>query len=323
MRVLFIGGNGHHYLRTSVEAGLAEAVGCATDGRDDATVADRLPGDVPTGDDYRAMIDDLKPDAVSIGGWYAHNGDIVAEALERGVKVVSDKPVVATWQQYERVEALCRDGDRVLLTEFNLRCDPAFRAAARAIAEGRIGEPVMWVARKSYRFGKQRPDFYRRRSDYGGTLLWVASHGIDAIWYAGGVPFATVAGHQGNVSRPDYDEMEDHVAVCFAMGNGGTAVCHADYLRPAAAPTHGDDQLRVVGATGQVEVVDRRCTLITQDEAPADITDAGGDASIGRDMVAALNGEMSHFSTEQSLYLARVLLASRDAVDQGRVRAIA
>ena len=313
MRVLFIGGWGHHYMRAAVEAGLAERVGTASDGFDTDTARQRGGGE-PFFDDYRRAIDELKPDVVNVGAVYGHAGEVNADCLRRGAKVVSDKPVAATWRQLEAIEQACTEHS-VLITEFDFRARPCFRAARRAVAEGLIGEPVLATAQKSYRWGR-RPAFYKRRADYGGTLLWIASHGIDAIDYVLDRPITWVTGRHGNVAKSDYGEMEDHVMVCYELANGGGALVHADLLRPSAAPTHGDDRLRVVGSRGQIEIRDDVCTLITDDQGPRPIDELGGEADLAADLVAALNGETAHFGTAWSLRAARLLLTSRDACDR-------
>ena len=314
-RVLFIGGRGHFYLGRSIQAGLAEKVGYAGDGYDNAAAKEKA-GDGPFFEDYREAIDELKPDVVNVGAVYGHAGEINVECLRRGLKVLSDKPVAATWEQLHAIEQVI-DDDSILLTEFDFRSRPSFRAARQAVLDGLIGEPVLVTAQKSYRWGN-RPDFYKNREDYGGTLLWIASHGIDAVAYVAGQPMTRVSGHHGNVAKPDYRTMEDHVAVVYELANGGSALVHADLLRPGAAPSHGDDRLRLVGSRGQLEVVDHRCTLITNDAEPTDVTALGREADIGRDLIAAIEGEMTHFSTKQSLEMARLLLVSRDACDQNQ-----
>lgn len=319
MRVLFIGGWGHFYLGRSIEAGLAEAVGWAGDGFDNEA-AEKRAGDLPFYEDYRQAIDELKPDVVNVGAVYGHAGEVNLECLKRGMKVLSDKPIAATWAQLEAIEQRVGD-DSILLTEFDFRGRPSFRAARQAVLDGRIGEPVLATAQKSYRWGT-RPEFYKNRDDYGGTLLWIASHGIDAVAYVTGQAMTRVAGHHANVAKPDYRTMEDHVAVVYELANGGSALVHADFLRPAAAPSHGDDRLRLVGSTGQLEVCDHRCMLITSEDGPRDITDLGADADLGRDLIAAMEGESTHFSTKHSLAMARLLLLSRDACDENEWLAV-
>jgi predicted dehydrogenase len=113
--------------------------------------------------------------------------------------------------------------------------------------------------------------------------------------------------------------MEDHVSVLLELDNGGTGVVHADFLRPAAAATHGDDRMRVAGSMGVVEVRDDRCRLTTKDQVERDITDRVAVRPIHLELLAALRGEKSPwFSTEQSLNMAGILLHARDATDGQR-----
>jgi hypothetical protein len=102
------------------------------------------------------------------------------------------------------------------------------------------------------------------------------------------------------------------------LRGGAPAIAHADYNRPAKAPTHGDDRLRVMGACGCVEVRDERCVLITDTQAPVDITDEGGQPDASAELLAALRGDTSLYGTAQSLEMARVMLACRDAADLQR-----
>jgi len=331
MRTLFIGGYGHHYLVPAALDGRLEAVGWASDGVDAEASRRRCArrlgsaggrGAAPFFDDCLQAFDRLEPEVVNIGGVHGRQGPIVAEAVRRGIKVVADKPIAANRGDLEAVEravaeASGRGEPAVVLTEYDLRSRPAFRAAREAVQRGMVGRPVLVTTQKSYRFGASRPAFYRDRADYGGTLLWIASHGVDLAWYAAGRPFAWVTGVQGNLAKPEYGDFEDHVALCYALADGGAAVVHADFLRPASAPTHGDDRLRLVGAEGQVEVRDGRCQFIANAEEPRDITDLGGAVNVTDELVEAIKGERSVYCTSCSMYMARVLLGSRDAADTG------
>ena len=197
------------------------------------------------------------------------------------------------------------------ITELMERCDPHFRAAHLAVKKGLIGEPVLTTAQKSYKFGT-RPDFYKDRKLFTGSTLWIGTKAVDIAWYVTNVEFAGVGGHQGNLSRPDYGTMEDHVSGMYAMKNGGTTVFHSDYLRPDGAATHGDDRVRGVGTKGLVEVIAGKCMFITHDEKPQDITDWGREADGTKDLMEALEEKTDHFSTEKSMYIARVMLVTRD-----------
>lgn len=322
MRLAFIGGHGHHYLRAlsstkDSSTKPSPEIAVSSDGFDEqASRAFAAKIGAQTWFDSPAvLVDEWAPDVVSLGAVYGHNGEIAALALERDISVVSDKPVAATWAQLERLRELTRGNSRVLLTEFPFRCQSEFRAARAAIRGGEIGEVVLATAQKSYRFGASRPDWYRRRSDYAGTMLWVASHGIDAIRFCCGLELGCVVGVQSNLSKPQYGEMEDHCVALFELSNGGSAVVHADFLRPTSAPTHGDDRLRVAGSSGVVEVRADRCVLIGAD-GERDITEGVNVGRVDEELLAAVRGESSEFySTKESLLMAEILLRARDAAD--------
>jgi predicted dehydrogenase len=321
MKIAFIGGWGHHYLRGLLrpdESPIPIDAAVASDGHD-AQAARRwaasysLPRwfDSPT-----QIFDEFKPDIVSIGAIYGFNSDIAAQALERDLPTVSDKPIAATWEQLTRLTNLTRNNCRIILTEFDFRSRPDFRAAQTAIADGLIGTPIMVTAQKSYRFGT-RPPWYADRASYGGTMLWIASHGIDAVEWVTGCRIKRIVGHQNNLSKPNYGAMEDHLAVLMQLDNGGTAVVHADLLRPAAAATHGDDRLRIIGSDGVVEIRNDQCKLTTAKNAEVDITGRAAVRPIHIELLDALTGPGSKwFSTAQSLATAQVLLHARDAADK-------
>ena len=93
-------------------------------------------------------------------------------------------------------------------------------------------------------------------------------------------------------------------------------IAHADYLRPDAAPTHGDDRLRVAGSKGVLEIRDGRCILITQADGPHDITETVPPIDLAAELLAAAHGEsVDLFSTSESLQMADILLKSREAAD--------
>jgi predicted dehydrogenase len=320
MRLAFIGGFGHHYLRPLAKEPAAQVefpvawAPAAADDRGSSRIAE-FAGDLKFYDDPIKLLDDYKPDIVSIGAIYGQNGDFIAAALERGIDVVSDKPIAATWEQLNRIRSLCKESSRKLLTEFDFRSRAEFRAAREIIRSRELGEPVLATAQKSYRFGT-RPDWYRDRALYGGTMLWVASHAIDAIRFTTGIKFRRVLGKQGNISRRNYVSMEDHCTALFELENAATAIVHADYLRPPAAPTHGDDRLRIVGTNGVVEVRGGRCIFIGS-QGEKDMTESVHPKPIHLELLDAIRSESSDlYSTESSLELAAVLLHARDAADQ-------
>lgn len=327
MRIGFIGGNGHHYLRQLLRdpgLPLERPVGVAGDGRDDARArqfADVLSTTAPVlwFDDARKMLDEYRPDLLSIGAVYGHNGQFVAEGMRRNIPLVSDKPIAATWEQLETIRTLAaEDPRRTVLTEFNFRSQAEWLAAAKAVSDGMVGDVALAVVQKSYRFNT-RPAWYGNRADYGGTILWVASHGIDAVRFVTGKSFKRLSGSGGNVCRKELPEMEDHTVTLIELSGGGSAVVHADFLNPARSACHGDDRLRLVGSRGAVSIRNGRCVLITNEEPERDITGIVKPRILANDLLAALRGEDTRmYSTAESLTSAELLLLARDAADRGQ-----
>lgn len=322
-RIGFIGGNGHHYLTQLLSSGQVSADDCAWagDGYDDTSArqkAERL-GVTNWHDNAEEMLETFSPSVINIGGVYGHNGEWVATAIRHGAHVISDKPIAGNWQQLEAIQQALgkfseKDQPR-LLTELPWRCDAAARAAKQAVASGTLGKIALMTGQKSYRFNN-RPAWYANREDYAGTLLWVASHAIDILRYISDCDFTRVSGLQGNVCKPDYGSMEDHTAVLYTMDQGGSALVHADFLRPQAAATHGDDRARLIGEHGVIEIRNGQCLLTTHENPECDLAVEMESLNPGESLWhAALDGDTSLFSTEQSLNFARLLLTSRDALD--------
>lgn len=327
MRLAFIGGNGHHSIQGALgdpAFDIERPVAVAGDGYDEAA-ARRLAEALGATwfDTATAMFNSYQPGVVSIGAVYGHNGDFVAAALERDIPVASDKPIAATREQLARIKRLIdAKPSRTVVSEFTYRCDPAFCSAQQAVARGEIGRVVLATAQKSYKFGESRPAWYADRTTYGGTILWVASHAIDAVWFTTGRRITRVGGAHGNLTRPQYGSMEDHTITTLELKGGARGVVHADYLNPAKSARHGEDRLRLAGSEGVIEIRAGRCLLTTHTREEHDITDAAKPRPIHQEMLRGLHGESEAFHTAATLEMAAVLLAARDAADSGRTLAV-
>lgn len=92
--------------------------------------------------DLDAMLAAVKPDALYIATPNdCHYAAIVA-ALNAGVNVLSEKPMVDNRRQLDAVLVLARQKGLFLMEGMWTRCFPAVRRARAWIAEGRIGRPL-------------------------------------------------------------------------------------------------------------------------------------------------------------------------------------
>ncbi len=259
--------------------------------------------DVPCFDSYIEMLDTVKPDLAVISPVFGLTGSVILECTKRGIDVFSEKPVAASLEELETVkQAVLSSGIRFGAMHY-LRVSPAFWLGARLVKEGKIGEVRMLTAQKSYRYGT-RPAWYSDRDLFTGIIPWIGIHAIDWIYAFSGKRFLSV--------DAECFGTPERAALCrFSMENDVMAAINLDYYRPALAPTHDDDRIRVAGTEGVLEVREGKvflmngegCVTLTPEEAP-ELLDSFLD---GWEIVPA----------EDVFYLTRVALCARLAADRG------
>ena len=247
--------------------------------------------------DWREMLDAEKPDIAIVDCWFNEHGKISLWALERGINVFVDKPIAT---DFETLDAISKCGGAFIGAMFDYRCNPTFKAAKKAIEQGRIGEVRMMVSRKSYKLGK-RPEFYRSRETYCGIIPWVAIHAIDWMAWLSGEKYTDVSAMLSRRENGGNGDMDIAAAAQFTMTNDVIATVTADMYRPSSAKTHGDDRVRVVGTKGIIEVMSGKATLIS-DEAGGLIElpdEPAGD--IFEDFLDNLAGKSNHLTKESAV----------------------
>ena len=279
-----------------------------------------FPAGVRRYDAYEEMLEREELDVVGICLPYHRNAGAAVAAARKGIHIVMEKPVATTLADLELLGNTVKR-QRVRLTALlGMRLEPRFRAIRKLVEEGAIGDPVLVSSQKSYKFGKSRPEFYRRKVTYGGTIPWVGIHAIDYMHYTTRLDYSRTAGFQGNFCHGGYPGVEDHAGVVFEMSNGGTAVLNIDFLRPEAAPSHGDDRLRIAGTTGVVEIRDGGTRVELIDATGARDIPLPESKPFFSDFVAELRGEGKHIlGPEEPFEMSRVALLARDAAETGRV----
>lgn len=313
MKIGIVGGHGHECIRIHPDAEFAWAL----DGYDNAA-AERARGrGGKIFADLSTLLEGFRPDLVYIGSAYARNGTFAAEALRAGRNVVCEKPLAVTTQDLRTLLELTESSGLGIVAEFTMRWNPALRKIRELIQEGALGRIVLVQAQKTYKFGTNRPDFYRQRETFGGIIPWVACHAIDYAAWCTGLSYESVCASHGNRAFPDYPGMEDHAAMFFQMEGGVPCVITADFLRPDGAATHGDDRLRITGERAVVEMTNDEVSLIdpsgtTKWSCPP--TEAMA-IERARDLVEAAFGRPTLLSMSESFATTAAALAAHEAAD--------
>jgi predicted dehydrogenase len=290
-------------------------------GDDGGWVQKRFPGSHLTHvyDNYREMLENEQLDVVGICLPFFQNAEASIQAAQKGIHILSEKPAAINLRDLDRLEQEIHQSGVHYCIMLDMRAMPIFQAAHTAVQQGAIGEAILLSSQKSYKFGAERPWYYKDRKTYGGTIPWVGIHALDYMRWVSGQEYAQVAAFEGNKAHPQTPGCEDHAGLLLRLTNGGTATCHLDFLRPETGPTHGDDRLRIAGSEGVLEArdLDNRVTLIS---AKGNVGELPLPAPLDffGEFIASLRGEGKPLvSTEDAFAITRICLRARDSADSG------
>ena len=324
MKFCMIGSRGHYpYVFQSIGkvSGISlEGVsgGCEDDPAPLVKAAGKAGFSPKVFDDWKAMLAEVSPDLVAVDGPFDRHAEMAAWALERGIHVFCEKPIALTLEDLEKVTAAQKRSGARIISMVGLRYQADFQYALELVRAGAVGKVKMVRAQKSYRLGS-RPEFYRHRATYGGTIPWVGSHAVDWILAFSGSAFREVYATQTSEDNFNHGELEVACQCLFTMKNGVQAMASIDYLRPAAAPTHGDDRVRVAGTEGVLEVMDGKVVLIDK-EGKRELSVPPAERDLFSDFANSLTGKQECLVPEwETFELTRACLLARESADTGKI----
>ncbi len=265
--------------------------------------------------DYLEMLDMEKPDIVCVDGPFHQHAEFSIECLKRNIHVFCEKTLALTLEDLTLLEAAFKQSSARIFTMNGLRYEAPFQTALDLVKSGRIGKVKLISTRKSYKLGT-RPEFYKHRETYGGTIPWVGSHALDLIMaFSGCLKFKTIFAADNRDDNSGNGDLEIAAECQFVMDNGVLAQASIDYLRPASAPTHGDDRVRIGGTAGVIEVRQGRIFLIDRDgeqEIPATT-----DRHLFSDIVLDCQGKRPAMTTPaEAIELTRACLLTQKSADE-------
>ncbi|MBQ8497132.1 MAG: Gfo/Idh/MocA family oxidoreductase [Clostridia bacterium] len=328
MKVVQIGAAGHYAyaLGTIKKYGMDFAAICYPDAEDGAARAARNLerfGFAPrVYEDVETMLHEEKPDIVIVNTVMYKNSQYAEMALSRGCSVFCEKPVATEMDKLEHLvyiykEAKKKDPSICFCGMFGIDYLPHFETAYRFVKEGGIGEVMLANGQKSYRMGN-REKFYSDREKYGGTIPWVAIHAIEWITRIGGLRPVTVTAYGNTACNAGNGTMEASTLSVFGCEKGKMASVSADVMRPAKAPTHDDDRLRLVGSKGILEVRFRKVFVI-DGEGERELPLVETETELFEEFVLEIQGKgKCRVSAEDAFFATRIALAARESQDTGK-----
>ena len=105
-------------------------------------------------DDYEALLDEEKPDAVFAFCATADHADVIEMCAPRGIHVMVEKPMAATLEQADRMLVAAKKHGTKLMVNWPTAWSRSLRTAKRLVDEGKIGD--LWQL--TWRGGHCGPD---------------------------------------------------------------------------------------------------------------------------------------------------------------------
>lgn len=287
---------------------------CDLDGERARAVAERYA--VPAFDNPNALARSGLCDAVYIATPDGAHRDPALAVFAAGLPALIEKPLATT---VEDAEAIVEAAGRAGLTaevNFSNRWNPPFVQARAAVADGRVGAPVLVSARLNNTIGSPR-----ERLAWSGrtTPAWfLMSHTLDlAHWLHGRQARRVFAsGRRGLLDGMGVATWDAIQAVVEYQG-GATGTFEAAWVLPEAHPSPIEFELRLVGEAGMVRVdTTAQLVHITGDRHQTPSVLAWAPARFHA-FLRALDGEPAGAPLAAGLENTRTLVALHRSLDTG------
>jgi predicted dehydrogenase len=305
VRVVIIGTEGHTSEVTEPAKRLKEIV---------------IVARVPSGADYRPVLDREKPDVVAVCNDNGARAAAILACAERGLNYIAEKPLAISRGDLAKVKAAVERAKVRHTIMLPMRYLPHYQALRQIAASGELGEIAQIGGQKSYKAGAES-QWKNKASSYGGTIPWVGIHMLDLMRWTSGREFVETAAFQSRIGWPQLGDRENTAAALFRLDNGGVATLRMDYLRPNAAATHDDDRLRLAGTQGVAEwQASTGVTVVTGQQKLRRLETLPPQGSLFEDFLRALYlGGPDPIAPADVWRVNEICLVARESAEKGRM----
>jgi predicted dehydrogenase len=193
---------------------------------------------VPGYTDLAAMLDEVRPDVVTVAVPTELHLEVCRALLGRGIHVLVEKPIASTQAQAEEMIALAEKAGVVLAVGHIERHNPAISELTKRLAEGALGKIFQIHARRIGPFPARIRDV--------GVLLDLATHDLDVISTLADSPVRRVMAETLSGINTD---REDMVNGMVRFQNDVLGVIDINWMTPTKVR-----ELSVIGARGMFKV---------------------------------------------------------------------
>lgn len=236
VRVAVIGaGNmGRNHLRNFFLLPEADLVALADINPETQSMADEYKAKYYT--DYKQMIDEMKPDAVSVVVPTSFHAEVATYAMERGIHCLLEKPITSTVEEADELIALAKKHNVVFTVGHIEHYNPVIKKLKELLDAGKVGKITSIVCKRVGGFPAVEP-----KTD---VIIDLAVHDIDIISYLLGKQPIKIYSHG---SRTYHSNKIDSAEILMDYGDVSGFV-QANWLTPVKIRT-----IAVTGSEGYVE----------------------------------------------------------------------
>src|SRR5262249_7476168 len=176
--------------------------------------------------------------------------DVVCRLLEAGKPVLVEKPMAHSLAAAKAMAAAERKGGGRLLVGHILRFDPRYVEAAKAVRDGRIGEPIHAT---SGRFTVR--DIGTRMNGSSSVCFYLGVHHVDALQWISGAQIRPVYSRAVGKLMPSLGvKSEDAIFSTCELTKGMTGQLYFGWSLPSNVPTGIWARTEVIGTEGVIDL---------------------------------------------------------------------
>lgn len=236
LRVAVIGtGNmGKNHVRNYFLLPEAELVGIADVDPTAKSLADKYKTDFFT--NYKTMLDETKPDAVSVVVPTPFHLEVASEVMNRGINCLLEKPIASSVREADELIA-CAEKNKVIFTVGHIeRFNPVIRKLKEIIDDKDIGDITSVVCKRVGGFPENEP-----KTD---VIIDLAVHDIDIVSYLLGEKPQSISSHG---SRTHHSKKIDSAEILMNFQRASGFI-QANWITPVKIRT-----IALTGSKGYVE----------------------------------------------------------------------
>jgi predicted dehydrogenase len=241
--VIGIGSMGVNHARVNWEMPEADLVGIAdVDEAKVQQVAHKYSTAYYT--DYRKMLDEVKPEAVTLAVPTVYHHEMALEILARGIPLLIEKPIAYSVKEGREIIDTAKKNNVKLCIGHIERFNPAIIALKSLIAEGELGRIFQMDARRQGPFPARIGDV--------GVVIDLAVHDLDIMRF---VSQEEVVRIYAETEKHIHSKYEDLAVALLRLSGGSVGTLTINWLTPT--------KIREFIVTGERGLV--RCDYLMQD----------------------------------------------------------